>query len=136
MPYSLSWSVSQRVLLYVTTGLITPQDHLALRDEMRRYLAEGHAPVHLISDSREVVWLGSIASSALNFDQYYDWLGDERLGHVLVVGSPRASEEKLVLALLARVGRTLDLFETVEAALAHLRALDPSLPADDDDSTA
>lgn len=128
MPTQIEWFLENRIILHTNSGILTLEEHRLINQQTRRLLIDGTAPIHIISDNRELSWIGSIASTAMSVTQNYAWLNQSKLGYVILVGTPRPSERGLINGLLGNFKASLQIVTSIEEALTYLREQDETLP--------
>jgi hypothetical protein len=127
VPYQLSWYRENQVVLAAVSGNFSLEELQAYSNDLTtQYLDLATAPIHIISDARE---MGTFPTQALpTIRSSESWLRHPNLGWAILVGKHGNPILGFILALVTKVVKLkYKLAPTPEAALSMLCNIDPVL---------
>jgi len=126
MPYRLSWYQKNRIVLAVMTGVYTVEEMQARNQELiDQYLERGQAPIHLISDARD---MRQFPTSMIKVQQINEsWLRHPNLGWTVIVGNGNILLNFLAAAITKAMGVKHRTVATHEEAIETLKKMDTTL---------
>lgn len=128
MPYEVRWYEQDRVIQTVITGDITIPELEAMRDELiNDYLTQGQAPIHIISDARQMAKFPSQPLVVMRLTE--PWLRHPNMGWAIVVGKTNPMLNFLAAAVTNLLHVNYRMTNSVEEAVETLETLDRSLKA-------
>ncbi len=124
MPYKASWFVDKRVMLLQAWGERTLEEMQENSDIMIKAVREGHPPVHIFADIRQVT---EYPRSLKEIKRSLSAFQEPNLGWIVVV-----TENQLISFLGDVVSqlsqKNFKSFKTPDEAIAFLWRIDASLP--------
>jgi hypothetical protein len=126
MTYEMSWTQEGRIAHAKIVDSISIQELEAYGQTLiDNYLERGQAPVHIISDARQMIHFPTNILKVKQLTQ--SWLKHPNMGWAIVVGKSNPMLNFLAAVVTQVISVKYRMVATPEEALAILRSFDPSL---------
>jgi len=128
MAYEITWTQQGRIAQAKIVDSISIEELEAYGQTLiDDYLEAGQAPVHIISDARQMT---HFPTNMLKIKQLTQtWLKHPNMGWAIVIGKTNPMLNFLAATITQVIGVKYRMVATPEEALAILRSFDPSLIA-------
>ena len=125
MPYHVSWLYNNRVILAQAYGEVTIEELVEAVQMLGKMLENAHAPVYLISDSKDIVsypkQIGQVTNAVVSLKTHA-----HKLGEILMVDANPIIRFIANIVTQVAVSAHSRSVNSVEEAVAYLRKVDKS----------
>jgi len=125
MPIEVSWYQEPRIIYAALKGIITVEDLRTSGVAIQNLIKTGTAPVHEVV---EVVELGRFPTDFMQIRSATGYLREPKLGQVMFVDPAKNMLLEFFINAVDKLSRVhVRKVESMAAALAYLRSIDPTL---------
>lgn len=127
MSHQFHWHIQDRVVIGVVQGALTLEELQEMNAEILVYLEHGTAPVHVISDVREVT---EFPRRITQINKILIYLRHANMGWEIAIGDQNPIVRFIASTVSQMAGVNVSMVKTMEEGLAILSRVDPTIAAE------